>query len=290
MPDDPPPTDAGGTGEGGGTPLTSAAVETLLADFRDWLTPLTRPTAAEAPPVSDGPEVDLFTLVGQFTALRHEVNLQTRAARSQADQAAEALRQLGTAVEELRAARADAPDPAEEALRPLLKALVDVYDALSLAGREVERAAVAFGEDGEPISVLDPPADVATRPTGVLARWFGPAADDAASRWKEYAIALRAALEAEQARRAGVRRAQEVVASLAAGYRMGLRRLERALAQAGVEPVAAAGRSFDPELMEVAEVAVGTDRPAGEVLEEVRRGWRWRGRVFRFAQVRVAGG
>ena len=29
-------------------------------------------------------------------------------------------------------------------------------------------------------------------------------------------------------------------------------------------------------------------RPSGEVIEEVRRGYLWNGRVFRYAQVRVA--
>lgn len=45
---------------------------------------------------------------------------------------------------------------------------------------------------------------------------------------------------------------------------------------------------FDPERMEVVEVVIDSGKPAGEVIEEVRRGYFWRGRVFRFAQVRVA--
>ena len=40
--------------------------------------------------------------------------------------------------------------------------------------------------------------------------------------------------------------------------------------------------------MEVVEVVPGPGRASTEVIEEVRRGYRWRGRVFRFAQVRVA--
>ncbi|MBI1917737.1 MAG: nucleotide exchange factor GrpE, partial [Planctomycetes bacterium] len=45
---------------------------------------------------------------------------------------------------------------------------------------------------------------------------------------------------------------------------------------------------FDPERMEVLEAVANTGRPPAEVIEEVRRGYLWRGRVFRFAQVRVA--
>jgi molecular chaperone GrpE len=40
--------------------------------------------------------------------------------------------------------------------------------------------------------------------------------------------------------------------------------------------------------MEVLEAVPANGRPAGEVVEEVRRGYRWRGQVFRYAQVRVA--
>ena len=51
-------------------------------------------------------EVDLYTLVGQFTALRQEVNLQTRAVRAQQEQNAETLRQLAEAVDYLTQAPA----------------------------------------------------------------------------------------------------------------------------------------------------------------------------------------
>ncbi|MFL5341380.1 MAG: nucleotide exchange factor GrpE [Gemmataceae bacterium] len=78
------------------------------------------------------------------------------------------------------------------------------------------------------------------------------------------------------------------VEAAASGLRMGLQRLERTLRQHGLEPIAATGRPFDPELMEVVDVAADSGRPVGEVMEEVRRGYLWNGKVFRFAQVRVA--
>jgi molecular chaperone GrpE len=40
--------------------------------------------------------------------------------------------------------------------------------------------------------------------------------------------------------------------------------------------------------MEVVEVITESGRTTTEVIEEVRRGYLWRGAVFRFAQVRVA--
>jgi molecular chaperone GrpE len=40
--------------------------------------------------------------------------------------------------------------------------------------------------------------------------------------------------------------------------------------------------------MEVVEVVEAADQPSGRVVEEVRRGYRWNGKPFRFAQVKVA--
>jgi len=88
--------------------------------------------------------------------------------------------------------------------------------------------------------------------------------------------------------REGVKRVRQLLGSLVTGYRMGLQRVERALEQQGLEPIFATGTPFDPERMEVLEAVADTGRPPGEVIEEVRRGYLWRGRVFRFAQVRVA--
>ena len=77
--------------------LTPEGIAAVLDDFRGWLTAAASGTEAAAPPA--GEEVDLFTLVGQFTALRQEVNLQTRAVRAQQEQNAETLRHLAETVD-----------------------------------------------------------------------------------------------------------------------------------------------------------------------------------------------
>src|SRR5262249_6251121 len=75
---------------------------------------------------------------------------------------------------------------------------------------------------------------------------------------------------------------------LVAGHRMRLARVDRVIEQAGLEVVATEGAPFDPELMEVVEAVGNTGRPAGAVIEEVRRGYMRADVVFRYAQVRVA--
>src|SRR5262249_54713870 len=105
------------------------------------------------------------------------------------------------------------------------------------------------------------------------------------ARHQEYQASQR---ERYERGRQGVERVRQLLGSLVTGYCMGLQRVERAFGQHGLEPILAAGTPFDPERMEVREAVENSGRPAGEVLEEVRRGYLWRGRVFRFAQVRVA--
>src|SRR4051812_23661218 len=91
--------------DGAAAALTPTAIEAILADFRAWLMEAPHPTAA--PPAQP---MDLFTLVSQFTALRHEVNMQTRAVRAVVEQNAEVVKQLA------------APTDSDDQLRPVAKA------------------------------------------------------------------------------------------------------------------------------------------------------------------------
>src|SRR5438045_201465 len=117
-----PPPDAGGPAGGPeAAALTPEAIETVLADFRGWLTDLAAGRVAAPPPEpgAGAGAVDLATLAGQFTALRHEVNLQTRAVRAQQEQNAETLRRLAQAVDALTEPPSSAGTPAGDDLRPL---------------------------------------------------------------------------------------------------------------------------------------------------------------------------
>jgi len=265
MSDAPPPVRAPGTSgdaEAAG-PLTSEAIDRILADFRDWL------TEAAAPPgtANEPPSVDLHTLVSQFTALRHEVNLQTKAARSSLEQTGEALARLGDAVETL-----EEQPGADDDVKPLLKALVDVYDNLGIALRQATRQREAL-----------------EKALGDLA--VAPVRAPAASLWSRFFRRTTESLTPDEREPRGTEAATLVRSSLdalIAGYKMSLARVDRALAQFELETIPAQGQTFDPELMEAVEVAGDSGQPAGEVIEELRRGYLWRGAVFRFAQVKVA--
>jgi molecular chaperone GrpE len=233
--------------------------------------------------------IDLHTLLGQFLAVRQEVNLQTRAVRAQQEQNAEALRQLTAALDALRQSQAREEQAqqqaAEDVHRPLLKTLIDLYDALALAGREVARMRDTVQPALEQLTAATqdkpqaPPA-----PRSFWARLFGASAEDTEARQRE----AQARQERERLARDSGERVRQMLASLVTGYTMSLQRIERALRQHGLEVIPAAGERFDPERMEVVEAVADSGRPAGEVIDEVRRGYVWNGRMFRYAQVRVA--
>jgi molecular chaperone GrpE len=279
MPESPPPGVAPDAVVASAQALTPDAVAAVLADFRQWLTDLSAPAVDEAIATSLRPEetIDLHTLLGQFLAVRQEVNLQTRAVRAQQEQNAETLRQLSTALDSLGQSQARAEQyqqrAAEETLRPLLTTLIDLYDALAIAGREMQRTHETVRDTLEQFSA----ATDEEAPTSWLATL----------RQSLFGRTRKTDPRAAQARENG-ERIRQMLASLVAGYTMSLQRVERALRQHGLEAIATAGERFDPERMEVVEAVAQSGRPAGEVLDEIRRGYLWNGRVFRYAQVRVA--
>jgi molecular chaperone GrpE len=273
--------------------LTPEAIESILADFRSWLQQLAAaPTVV--PPSSPAERVDLASLVGHFVALRHEVNLQTRAARTQQEQNAETLKQLAEALAALEESAAEKPDPAEEHLRPLLKTLIDLYDALSLTGRELERVRSVLAHEEAPSDLaavaekLAWVSNLLPQLTGhsFASRFFGGSSGRTGIHQAQETLAeqRRLVLEAQD----HAEKARSLFDSLVTGFQMSLQRVERALEECGLEMIPSVGESFDPELMEALDVVTGSDYPPGQVVEEVRPGYLWNGRVFRFALVRVA--
>src|ERR1019366_8596229 len=168
MSDDAPSIVVAGPGERGTEALSAEAIEGILSDFRTWLG-----EARDAPLAAPLPEMDLATVVQHFTALRQDVNLQTKASRAQTEQNVLTLERMQQTVDmlkqqqvQLQGVRQQADD---ERLRPLLKTLIDVRDALSLARREVQRMLDQTPAQTTPIK--EPPPLRIHLP--LWARWLG---------------------------------------------------------------------------------------------------------------------
>ena len=81
---------------------------------------------------------------------------------------------------------------------------------------------------------------------------------------------------------------EDGTAALRRGVELIHRQLLDALRKRGVEPFESVGHEFDPAWHEAISYEAGSDRPGGEILGEVRRGYRLGQRLLRPAQVRVS--
>ena len=83
---------------------------------------------------------------------------------------------------------------------------------------------------------------------------------------------------------------RRLVSSLAKGYELSLRRIDRTLSELGVERIECQGRRFDPAIMNAVEtVDTGDqdDRRQDLVVKEIRPGYTRNGDVVRCAEVKV---
>jgi molecular chaperone GrpE len=255
----------------------------LLERFRGWLDLTREETEAAiggmAQAVGERDAFGLVELVREFTALRHEVKLQTKSARGLDEQAAAAISALdsaGTSLEEAgRQFRAVKPKEAEAARRaalPMILALADLDEALARGAAAMEAACRRLR--GE---LADAHAAQVADAYSALPRW---------KRWlcRDWHAKICELGRAQQEAR------MRIVDSLSDGYAMVRKRLERSMAKKHLSRIVALGAPVDPREMTVVEVVETADAPncpPGTVVEEIRPGYRWNGRVVRFAEVRA---
>lgn len=286
--------------------MTDERIERTLADFRDWLKQLSPVSLPIRAPEKPG---DLFTLTEQFVALKQEVNLQTRATRTTLEQNAEALKQLSDFGERLKQTPSTVGNEMslDEKLKPLLKAIIDAYDSLAMAQKQIEKqrdsldAALETLQEQITLEALPPVSETIPTPVEAVGFWgrllgnkplpspvMNPLLDErvALDRWRTKVQEL---IDSRQeATEDTANFIDEALSGLLTGYEMSLSRIDKVLSRFDLEVIASEGEPFDPESMEAVEVVRDSGEPAGRVLEEVRRGYRWRGTVFRYAQVKVA--
>jgi molecular chaperone GrpE len=75
---------------------------------------------------------------------------------------------------------------------------------------------------------------------------------------------------------------------LRAGVELILKQMEEALKGLNVQPVESVGTQFDPRIHEALGSIETTEFPDHQVLEEIRKGYRIRGKLLRPALVRIA--
>lgn len=252
--------------------------------LREWLL-ATGAEAAQLPVTSEesSPEVGLLRLIEEFTALRHEVKLQTRSGRQVQEQAEAALTGWNAAAAEFRSALTDlhssaaqfdeaaqsfAPEPSSKAI---IEAVADLDDALERGSQELSRMnREAIAHRDRWMAELEA-ADVA------LPWWGRSASADYRRRVEEI---FRRAIEPPPA-----------LASFAEGYLLIRARLQRIMDREGLALIdSRPGTAIDPHVMRVVDTVHDSRFPAGTVAAELRRGYRWNDSVLRVAEVRACKG
>lgn len=249
--------------------------EMVLGQFRRWL----ETAQAEADRLGDGgddaldPEVraiGLYQIVEEFSALRQELKLETKSARNLQEQTEAALATVKSAVEAFRGVEAKESQAAWLAGKGLAEALVDLDEALERGRANIERARRRLLEDS--------PRQLVSELNELFGRqnWW--------TRWlcRSYhkAVTDLCRLHAADLHR-------QILDSLAEGYGLILSRIQRALKSEQVRRIQCVGTKVDPNTMTVLEVLEDASRPPGQVIEEIRRGYYWRDRVLRFAEVKA---
>lgn len=217
--------------------------------------------------------VGLIQLVEQFTALRHELKLQTKSARSLEERSEATLTEMHAAIEQFRSVQADENQAAQRAARPLVEALIDLDEALQRGRKVIENAQRRIVEES-----VDELKKIRERLDEVfqLQSWWRR---KACRPWHEATkeIYFHRAIEMQRG----------IFASLLEGYSLIQSRLQRFMDEEKIIRIPCVGQPADPHAMTVIEVIDDPTKPAGAVVEEIRPGYFWKGKVVRFAEVRA---
>lgn len=246
--------------------------EVLLDRFREWFRDA-RAEASRAEPLSAGmdDEVGLYRLVEEFTALRHEVKLQTKGSRGLQDQAEALLPALRQAIEQFRTVESRESQAPWTAAKPLAEALVDFHEALDRGRVEIEKASRRIVDEAH-VELVD-----ALNALHAGQSWLRR------RRTRSYHEAV-----GEVVRRNGPAARRPLFDALIEGYGLIQARLRRTMDAEQIQRIETVGRPVDPDLMTVIEVVDDPSRPHLEVIDEIRRGYTWRGRILRYAEVRAS--
>ncbi len=216
------------------------------------------------------PPVGLLQLMEAFTALRHELKLQTKSNRAMEESLQTALSGLDRAAGHLRSVQSREESLVADAALPLVLALIELDEGLERG----ERAFLLLEQQHMPdvTRELDDALELAFAQRSAWQRWR-------ARRWHAFVRAT--------CRQHLTDLNPRLLTPLREGYEMIRTRLKRLLAQQRIERFPSVGLRVDPARMTVIELVDQPDLPPETVVEELRAGYGWRDRIVRFAEVRA---
>ena len=250
--------------------------EQILGQFRTWLEQTRREAAqaedSETAGSTPEPHVGLDRLVEEFTALRHEVKLQTRSSRTLEERLEASLKLLGEAAETFRTAPVKTATAVDKADKSLAAALAELDEALDRGRDQWEKIAPRL------IGPTSSPLLTELRERHAKQWWW--------QRLQTHAYHGQVCTMVHEREEQARTEREALLGALLSGFAMIQQRLARNMTSAEVNRIPTVGRLVDPDQMIVIEV-VDAEGPAGQVVEELRRGYTWRGQVLRPAEVRA---
>ena len=274
--------------------LTTHEIEDILDRFRVCLSEanecldqpeivaLAEQLFEEGPPSRGAMSADsvqssgLLQLVESFTALRHEIKLQTKGLRGLQEHVRSNQQAVEGAIHELQSNRRDTTEVAAEsalaAARPLILGLLDIDEAISQAVKTSDASEVVQSHsraDGQ--AIIDDLERAFLRLPSWKRVWLKGFWQHARQRLGQFVEPMR----------------QPVQSQTLEGLRMLQARVRRVLSEAEVEPTRCVGQRVEPRTMRVIEVIDDATQPPETVVEVFRAGYQWRGRTLRVAEVRA---
>lgn len=224
------------------------------------------PTDVSEPSYDDVPEFGLADMIEAFTAMRHEWRSQALEGRELSSAVVASVEQIQQLENRLQAQLAVATS--DSLLSGLVNLIVDIDVSIS---RAVD-ACVKY--DVEPTGQT-PESEAAVRAafakqSFVVRRFSRP-----------FLNAVLEILKRNTSSGASVRPETE-------GLQLVVSRLRRMMAEKEIQRLDVVGQPFDAEIMNAVSAVESTQYPSGHVVEELSPAYRWRGRILRFADVRVS--
>lgn len=218
------------------------------------------------PDCAAAPQFGAVDIVEAFTALRHEWRGQTRETRAVGEQIQAAAASLGSLEQKLQSLLETRPqrDASDSETAPLVNVIIEAEHQFSRAV-----AAVSQWEETRRARELAATAaiDASLAKVNWLARWLARPQLQVLAALRGPAAEGSPALE---------------------GLNMVLARLRRMMVEQTIERRDVQGLPFDATLMHAIASVVAPNVPPGHVSEQFSAAYFWKGRLLRFAEVRVS--
>jgi len=249
----------------------------ILSRCRDWLHQTQRECESFEEYTCEEPSgeesIGLCQLIEQFTALRHDMKLLTKATRSTEERNEATLLSMQSAIEQFRSIEPKEHEAVEKTARPLVEAIIGLDESLERCRDAIGLAKHHLLKDVDTrLRDERDQLDELFRKQSWWRRWL-------CRGWYRAVRQLHADHKVDAHR--------NVFDSLLEGYDLIAARLNKTMQQQSIVRIQCIGEMVDPTRMTAVGTVNDLSRVPGTVVEEVRPGYCHHGKVIHFAEVKA---